>query len=348
MKAKKFSGLLAWFAVSLPITSMIYLEACKPRMQEAELLANGSNSKIIPTADSKCVKFFQGIDQATLAQRDEIYTLMAYAVVYKDWQSKNTKVPRGHNIGGVLVNPRGEVVWWGRNSRKITCNGTQHGETRMMLSYMDVVQTSNLRCHTIYTTLEPCAMCSGMMSLQKITRSVFGHTDPDFGQAMERLNAPFNGKRLKRTVVPHSSPSKFRVALDSAQQEFIDVESKNLQARGQNPGLAHDITAFLLTDTAKKIYSSATERFLAYGDQEKLLPANAKLYERAKRMYLANVTDHYVPLNQLVAVGREELRGQRTLRGKLRPPTAAPRCNVGFWDQKPASPVETRDFHEYY
>lgn len=344
VRGNNISALVAWFAVSLPVTSLLYLEGCKPRQPESEVLADNSQSGVVPTADKKCQRFFSSVDQATLKQRDEIYTLMAYAVVFKDWQSKSTKVPRGHNIGGVLVDPKGEVVWWGRNSRKITCNGTQHGETRMMLSYMDFAKTSNLRCHTIYTTLEPCAMCSGMMSLQKISRSVFGHTDPDFGQAMERLNAPFNGKRLKRVVVPTRSPSQFRIALDSAQQEFIEVESKNLQSRGDNPALAHDITAFLLTDKAKKIYSAATDRFLKYSKNNKLLPANVRLYQKAVAMFNTRVTNHYVPLDQLVAVAKNP-----SLRSKLRAPSRGSQCNVGFWDRKPGTTTtQDRDFHEYY
>ena len=50
-------------------------------------------------------------------ERDSIYQLLAYAVVYKDWQTKSAKDgARGHNIGCVLVDPNGTVVHWALNS----------------------------------------------------------------------------------------------------------------------------------------------------------------------------------------------------------------------------------------
>ncbi len=76
-------------------------------------------------------------------ERDEIYSLLAYAVVYKDWQSSKTN-QRGHNIGAVLVDPKGKLVNWARNCNQITQNGTQHAELRLMLGYQSKVHSYNL------------------------------------------------------------------------------------------------------------------------------------------------------------------------------------------------------------
>lgn len=47
---------------------------------------------------------------------DDIYGLMALAVVHADWQEPRPKgLVRGHNIGGVLVDETLEVVDWERN-----------------------------------------------------------------------------------------------------------------------------------------------------------------------------------------------------------------------------------------
>ncbi len=58
---------------------------------------------------------------------------------------------------------------------------------RLMIGYLNRVGGYSLKKHTVYTTLEPCAQCSGMMTLCSIERTVYGQTDPGFGKAMERL-----------------------------------------------------------------------------------------------------------------------------------------------------------------
>jgi len=47
--------------------------------------------------------------------------------------------------------------------------------------------TKYLDGYTIYTTLEPCAMCSGMMALTKVKRAVYGNPTHLYGRAIERL-----------------------------------------------------------------------------------------------------------------------------------------------------------------
>ena len=102
-------------------------------------------------------------------ERDEIFSLLAYSVVFKNWQT-TTDHPRGHNIGAVLVSGDNEIVNWARNCNAITGNGTQHGEVRLMIGYLNQARSYSLRGHTVYTSLEPCAQCSGMMIQQSIER----------------------------------------------------------------------------------------------------------------------------------------------------------------------------------
>jgi len=45
-------------------------------------------------------------DRECIRERDEIYSLLAYAIVFKDWQAPEdygTPVERGHNIGSVSL-----------------------------------------------------------------------------------------------------------------------------------------------------------------------------------------------------------------------------------------------------
>jgi tRNA(Arg) A34 adenosine deaminase TadA len=179
--------------------------------------------------------------------------LLAYAVVLKNWQTNNTNPQRGHNIGSVLVDRKGKVVFWARNCNKITGNGTEHGEVRLIRNYLAKVQTYNLKHHTVYTTLEPCAMCSGMMILTNIKRTVYGQTDPGYGRALERL--ALDSHTLPNGFYPYprvvkSEPSKCII------RQRLDEAYKNAGVRG--------ITRWLRSDEAKKIYEDALNMFLNY------------------------------------------------------------------------------------
>lgn len=185
-------------------------------------------------------------------ERDEIYMLVAYAVVLNDWQDGSGK-KRGHNIGSILVAPDGKIVNWARNCNAALSNGTQHGEVRLMLGYLNRVGGYSLKGHTIYTTLEPCAQCSGMMILCNIKRTVYGQTDPSFGKAIERLTLDskkwneMGYKPYPRKVISDRSKTKYCEQLDEAYED-----------------VGGSITKFLLTEKSKLIFTSALEELKNY------------------------------------------------------------------------------------
>ena len=232
------------------------------------------------------------------AERDEIYTLLSYSVVLKNWQNDSVYPKRGHNIGCVLVDDNGNVVEWARNSNHITSNGTQHGEVRVMQKYLNKIKRPNdyyLKDYSIYTTLEPCAMCSGMMVLTKVARTVYGQTDEGFGKGLERLaldsreldngHAPY-----PRKTISDASPCKIRVELD---RKFIDWQEESPSN--------YSITGFLRTDTAKASYEKALDLFLNYEVQN---VENKVILEKAQNFYNDEVSDYYegeINYNQLAA-----------------------------------------------
>jgi len=185
---------------------------------------------------------------------DSFYTLMAYAVVYKDWQQSADKLQsRGYNIGSVLVDSNNQVVNWGRNSVNTTMNESKHGEVMLMQSYLDNAKSFSLKGFTIYTTLEPCAMCSGMMKLTEVHRTVYGQTDPSYGKALERLqlNSSSCGggyTPYPRTVISDKSPDPVSIEIDSAYAQHSQDH----------------ITSFLATPDAEKLFKQASERFSNY------------------------------------------------------------------------------------
>jgi tRNA(adenine34) deaminase len=228
-------------------------------------------------------KEIRNVDSLQL-ERDNFYTLMAYAVVFKNWQEKNTVNKRGHNIGCVLVDSNNAVVYWARNCNTILQNGTQHGEVRVMLGYINQKRSYNLSKHTIYTSLEPCAQCAGMMTLQNIYRTVYGQKDPDFGDAFERLQCKSGScqgcKPYPRAVISEESQSRYTFLLDSTYNA--------------GRGTYNSITNFLLSDEAKKIYAAAMEDFMNYSP---VYPQNSTIVKAAKVFFADSITTSYNKLN---------------------------------------------------
>lgn len=221
-------------------------------------------------------------------ERDEIFTLLAYAAVRKDWQTNQTDPRRGHNIGSVLVDPDGELVFWARNCNAITNNGSQHGEVRLIRNYLNQNAPAYLKGYTVYTSLEPCAMCSGMMTLTQVSRTVYGQTDPDYGKALERLQLdssalPGGGYTpYPRAVTSDAAPGPIRPKIERAYADY--------QAGG-----GRGLTSWLRSDAAKALYDEAYERFMAYQVEH---PENQTVLTKARSYLNEQVTDHYVPLPQ--------------------------------------------------
>lgn len=197
-------------------------------------------------------------DDSIQKELDEIYSLLAYSIVFQDWQSDS--IPRsgrrGYNIGTILVNANNEVVHWALNSINSTDNATQHGEVRAITSYLDSLKSYNLKNFTLYTTLEPCAMCAGMMVMTSIERVVYGQKDVDYSKALDRLaldSRKFGGfAPYPRIVISDPSPSKYKGALDEAFSSFLKSDEEKYLAK------------FLTTKQAYEIYQKAHQHFLKY------------------------------------------------------------------------------------
>jgi len=210
---------------------------------------------------------------------DEIYSLLTYALVYANWQPGT--VPRnkrrGYNIGAVLVDKDQKPVYCGLNCINATDNATQHGEVRTITAYLEKTRRFNLDGFTIYTTLEPCIMCAGMMTMTDIDRVVYGQKDVDFSNGLERLaldTRPYGGYApFKRTTWSDASPNGFRLLLDEAYQRFLATDSEKVLAK------------FLTGAEAERIFKDAHTAFLQFQVKH---PENAAAYQMAVQFFEAN------------------------------------------------------------
>lgn len=212
------------------------------------------------------------------AQRevDEIFILLTYSLVYKDWQSID--IPRhqrrGYNIGAVLVNKENKAVAFDLNAINSTDNSTQHGEVRVITKFLEKEKCFNLDGYTIYTTLEPCIMCAGMITMTDIDRAVFGQKDVQYSKAFERLaidTTPIGGfPPYPRKVITFSSKLDFSKELNQAFEEFLEKDDEKFLAK------------FLASDKAKNIFEKASRYFLKYKVE---FPENQSVYDETIQFF---------------------------------------------------------------
>ncbi len=89
-------------------------------------------------------------------------------------------------IGACLTNETGEIIAVAGN-RTITGNDpTAHAEILVLREAAAKIGNYRLSGATVYSTIEPCAMCAGALVNARIKRLVFGAHDERFG-AVETL-----------------------------------------------------------------------------------------------------------------------------------------------------------------
>ena len=90
-------------------------------------------------------------------------------------------------IGAVAVYD-GEIVARAHNERRALKDITAHAEMMCLRELSPGLDKLNLAGYTIYTTLEPCAMCAGAMIHYRISRVVYGTKDLKLGASGSAFN----------------------------------------------------------------------------------------------------------------------------------------------------------------
>jgi tRNA(Arg) A34 adenosine deaminase TadA len=138
---------------------------------------------------------------------DNVFMMLAWEMVARvsgfQTDNKGDVTPRadarsaqsaGHNIGSLLADAEGNVVAWAFNTNKN--NPTRHGEMNLIISYLVTENAPALPVGgTLYSTLEPCEMCSGAIH-RTVTdgaafRVVYGQKDVNvYATALQRQLKP--------------------------------------------------------------------------------------------------------------------------------------------------------------
>ncbi|WP_445354950.1 nucleoside deaminase [Microbulbifer sp. EKSA008] len=220
-------------------------------------------------------------------EQDKILMLLAYSLVFQDWVRPTDKNKRGHNIGAVLFDSDAKRIVGVQLNSVIRCNDkTQHAEVRLMQQCLAEKclgpKTKNFihTTVTVYTSLEPCMMCSGMMIFLGGSRVVYGQADPDYGQSIERLQQAYSKNcGIKNSQCIVDKPGNYFT------RRIISEPSKLIQKEKLDGAyfayeLQHEdsIIGFLLSDETKKIYKSSYLEFKSLDVRHK---ENQLIYHQA-------------------------------------------------------------------
>jgi tRNA(adenine34) deaminase len=91
-------------------------------------------------------------------------------------------------VGCIIVrhDPAGgddRIIGAAHNQREQLHDPTAHAEMLAITQAAEALNNWRLEHCTLYVTLEPCPMCAGAIVLARISRVVFGATDPKAGAA---------------------------------------------------------------------------------------------------------------------------------------------------------------------
>ena len=84
-------------------------------------------------------------------------------------------------VGAVIVDARGALVAAAGNRTRELNDPTAHAELLAIRSACVAVGSERLPGHSLYVTLEPCAMCAAAISFARIARLYYGAADPKSG-----------------------------------------------------------------------------------------------------------------------------------------------------------------------
>ena len=91
-------------------------------------------------------------------------------------------------VGAIIVSENGEIAAAAHNQTIKRVDPTAHAEILALRKAVLEINNYRLLNTTLYVTVEPCIMCMGAIVHARISRLVFGATDPKWGAAGSLYN----------------------------------------------------------------------------------------------------------------------------------------------------------------
>lgn len=85
--------------------------------------------------------------------------------------------------GCVITDGEGRIIGKAHNQTEMLHDATAHAEMIALSQAFEAMGNERLPGTTLYVTKEPCPMCAGAISLARVSRVVWGVSDPKRGGA---------------------------------------------------------------------------------------------------------------------------------------------------------------------
>ncbi len=122
---------------------------------------------------------------------DQHKTFMLLALEEAKKAGQMDEVP----IGAVLVSDSGDLLSVSHNRTIASADPTAHAEILALREGSQKLSNYRLLNTTLYVTVEPCIMCMGAILHARVSKLIFGATDPNWGAAGSVYNFA-NDKRF--------------------------------------------------------------------------------------------------------------------------------------------------------
>jgi tRNA(Arg) A34 adenosine deaminase TadA len=231
----------------------------------------------------------------------------------------------GHNIACLAVDGNGEIIDFDFNHNNVFRSTVEHAESRLIRRLFSLTNISDswntgdrlpgksrgfsLNSVTLYTSLESCAQCSGIMSLGQVKEVIYLQRDPTtyvVGNFMFNLagkdsqNRPLSPIPVPASAIDLPVFDELNTAYKAFFEDITDAKKANDKSRAfyispDETIVDYDpsITSFLCSDRALDIFSDGAQQFDALTlkfprASEQAQPAkwtNQKCLQEAKRFY---------------------------------------------------------------
>ena len=85
---------------------------------------------------------------------------------------------------GAIVVANNKVIGKGFNQTEILHDVTAHAEMIAITAASNAVGSKYLSECTLYVSIEPCVMCAGALAWSRISKVVYGASEPKFGYSL--------------------------------------------------------------------------------------------------------------------------------------------------------------------
>jgi tRNA(adenine34) deaminase len=134
-------------------------------------------------------------------------------------------------VGASVVTNDGHVLAIAGNRTRTDCDPTAHAEIVALRSAARQTGNYRLTGATVYSTIEPCAMCAGALVQARVKRLVYGARDERFGAVETKFRICDSDSLNHRMEI---TPGVLEGECRTLMQEFFRARRK-ADARGQVP-----------------------------------------------------------------------------------------------------------------